>query len=411
MATPKSLEVAVVGAGPAGTAAALALTHVGARTVLIGPTPLKGNRSETRTAALLASSVDFLKALKVWDTVSPHAAPLKVIRIIDASRSLLRAPVMAFEAAELGIEAFGYNIANTALVEALYARASAVLPAVLPESISDIELDGREARLQLSGGESLSARLVAGADGRRSVCRAAAGIAVTEWRYDQAAIATSFQHTIPHDGVSTELHRELGSVTTVPMVDPLTSSLIWVGSTVEIKELMAGNAERFAASLQQRLGDVLGRVTEVGARVEFSVVGLSANALARKRTALIGEAAHILPPIGAQGLNLGLRDAAALADCVSGALRRGHDPGGQAVLSAYVRARQFDVITRTVGVDLLNRSLLTSLLPVQAARGLVLHGLNAFPSLRRMVMRVGLAPPMELPTLMRPASERTRLPA
>jgi 2-octaprenyl-6-methoxyphenol hydroxylase len=400
----KHYDVAVVGAGPAGTAAALALAHVGADAALIGPAPLKDNGTETRTAALLASSVDFLKALKVWDAISPHAAPLKVIRIIDASRSLLRAPDIAFEAAELGLEAFGYNIANTVLVEALYARASAVLPAVLSTSVSDIALDGREARLHLGAGTSLTARLVAGADGRRSVCRAAAGIAVTEWRYDQGAIATSFRHRLPHEGVSTELHKELGSVTTVPMVDPLTSSLIWVGSAAEIKELMACDAERFGASLQQRLGDVLGRVTEVGARAAFPVAGLSANTLASKRTALVGEAAHILPPIGAQGLNLGLRDAAALADCVSGALRSGHDPGGQAALSTYIRARQFDVVTRTVGVDLLNRSLLTSLLPVQAARGLLLHGLKAFAPLRRLVMRVGLAPPTALPTLMRPAS-------
>lgn len=404
-------DVAVVGAGPAGIAAALALAHVGAKVALIGPAPPKANaaRPETRTAALLASSVDFLKRLAVWDALQPQAAPLKVIRIIDASRSLFRSPDIAFEARELGLEAFGYNVANTALTEALYARAEAILAEVIPASVEAISLDDREARLQLSGGRTVTARLVAGADGRRSVCRDAAGIETSDWRYDQGAIATTFRHTHPHDGVSTELHKELGSVTTVPMPDPLLSSLIWVGTTAEIDALMACNVADFAARLQERLGDALGTLSDIGPRAAFPVAGLTAKCLAANRTALVGEAAHILPPIGAQGLNLGLRDAAALADCVAGALRQGHDPGGLAVLASYIRARQLDVLSRTVGVDLLNRSLLTGLLPVQAARGVLLAGLNAFAPLRRLVMRAGLAPPAALPSLMRPPSPQPPL--
>ena len=410
-AAAKTCDVAVVGAGPAGIAAALALAHVGADVVLIGPPPPKANaaRPETRTAALLTSSVDFLKRLGVWDPLVPHAAPLKVIRIVDASRSLLRSPDIAFEAHELGLSAFGYNISNTVLTETLYARAQAVLAHVIPTSVEQITFEDREARLSLSDGRSVTARLVAGADGRRSVCREAAGIEVDEWRYDQGAIATSFRHTRPHDGVSTELHKERGSVTAVPMSEPCQSALIWIGTTAEIDALMAVDAGAFAARLQDRLGDTLGKISDVGPRAAFPVAGLTAKALTGKRTALIGEAAHIMPPLGAQGLNLGLRDAAALADCVAGALRRGHDPGGQAVLSAYDRARHFDVLARAVGVDLLNRSLLTSLLPVQAARGLVLAGLNAFAPLRRLVMRAGLASAAELPSLMRPAPESPHL--
>ena len=407
----KTCDVAVVGAGPAGIAAALALAHVGADVALIGPAPPKANaaRPETRTAALLTSSVDFLKRLGVWDPLVPHAAPLKVIRIVDASRSLLRSPDIAFDARELGLTAFGYNIANAVLTEALYARAEAVLAKVIPASVEQVMLTDREAHLTLSGGRSLTARLVAGADGRRSVCREAAGIETDEWRYDQGAIATSFRHTLPHDGVSTEMHKELGSVTAVPMPEACQSALIWIGTTTEIDALMSVDEAEFAARLQDRLGDTLGKISDVGPRAAFPVAGLTAKTLAARRTALIGEAAHIMPPLGAQGLNLGLRDAAALADCVAGALRRGHDPGGQAVISAYARARHFDVLARAVGVDLLNRSLLTSLLPVQAARGLVLAGLNAFAPLRRLVMRAGLAPAAELPSLMRPAPEGPHL--
>lgn len=208
----------------------------------------------------------------------------------------------------------------------------------------------------------------------------------------------------PHRNVSTELHREEGSLTSVPLPNPHASSLIWVGRLPEIRRLMQLDEEGFGDALSERLGGLLGAVSEVGARAEFAVAGLTANRLAAKRTVLLGEAAHILPPIGAQGLNLGFRDAASLADCVAEALRQGHDPGGNDTLGAYVRARRLDVMTRTLGVDLLSRSLLTSLPPLQAARGIVQHGLNTLPPLRRAVMRLGLAPPTELPTLMRPAS-------
>ena len=278
------------------------------------------------------------------------------------------------------------------------------MPAVIATNVTGIALDGSKAVLTFSEGAKLSARLVAGADGRRSICRRSAGIDVTERRYDQAAIDTSFRHTLPHGNVSTELHTEEGSVTTVPLPDPNASSLIWVGPLPEIMGLMQRDDEGFGDALSERLSGLLGAVSDVGTRAEFPVAGLTANRLAAKRTVLLGEAAHILPPIGAQGLNLGFRDAAALADCIADALREARDPGGEDVLDAYARARRLDVMTRTFGVDLLSRSLLTSLPPLQAARGIVLHGLKALPPLRRAVMRLGLTPPTELPSLMRPAS-------
>lgn len=397
-------DVAVVGLGPSGLVAALALAHVGANVVAIGPMPAQSSyhQLETRTAALLTSSVDLLKALKVWEGLTPHAAPLEAIRIIDASQSLFRAPDIEFRASELGLPAFGYNIANTVLVDTLYARSQAILPAVVSASVTGIALEDDKAILSVGEGEPILARLVAAADGRHSICRTSAGIGVTERRYDQAAIAASFTHTLPHGNVSNELHKENGSVTTVPLPDPLSSSLIWVGSLPEIAHLMRRNDEDFARTLSDRLGGLLGAISSVGPRAEFPVAGLSANELAAKRTVLLGEAAHILPPIGAQGLNLGFRDAASLADCVAEALRQRRDPGGGDLLDAYTRARRLDVMTRTLGVDLLSRSLITSLPPLQAARGIVVHGLKVLPPLRRAVMRVGLTPPTELPSLMRP---------
>jgi 2-octaprenyl-6-methoxyphenol hydroxylase len=396
-------DAAIVGAGPAGLVTALALAHVGADVVLVGPAPPKPSPHplDTRTAALLESSVEFLKKLKVWDGLVAEAAPLKAVRIIDASQSLFRAPEIEFKASELGLDAFGYNIPNMTLVKALYARAQQDLRTVFSASVCKIALNGVKAVLELSENEKLAARLVVGGDGRSSMCRKFAGIEVTEWRYEQGAIATSFRHALPHEGVSTELHQEAGSLTTVPLPDAHASSLIWVGRTPDIAGLMQRDEESFAAALEDRLGGILGRVSAIGARAEFPVARLTAKTLARARTALVGEAAHLLPPIGAQGLNLGFRDAAALADCVADALRRESDPGGSATLSAYERSRQVDVVTRSVGIDLLNRSLLTNFPPLQAARGIVLHGLNALPPLRRLVMRLGLEPPTKLPTLMK----------
>ncbi|HET9273092.1 MAG TPA: FAD-dependent monooxygenase [Methyloceanibacter sp.] len=402
--TGREYDVAVVGLGPSGLATALALAHVGAEVVAVGAAPAssEARAPETRTAALLTSSVDLLKALGVWQALEPQAAPLRAVRIIDASTSLIRAPDIEFAASELGLPALGYNIANTRLAEALFARAQDVLPEVVVGSVSQAVIAEDKVVLKLSDGAPLSARLVAGADGRNSICRKAAGIGASERRYDQAALASSFSHARPHDGVSTELHREDGSVTTVPLPEPNSSALIWLEKPGEIARLMRLDAERFADTLSRRLEGLLGPISNIGPRAEFPVAGLVADSLAAKRITLVGEAAHILPPIGAQGLNLGLRDAASLADCVAAALRARRDPGGEDVLEAYRQSRRLDVMSRAYGVDLLSRSLLTSLPPLQAARGLVLHGLKALPPLRRAVMRVGLEPPTALPSLMRP---------
>ena len=257
--------------------------------------------------------------------------------------------------------------------------------------------------LQRSHGfNSVHGRMPAVATGAMLANHTLKAIGVSERHYDQSALAASFRHTLPHRNVSIELHREHGSVTTVPLPDPHASSLIWVGRQDEIARFAQANDADFIAALGERLGDLLGAVSDPGAKAAFSVAGLTAHRLAARRTALLGEAAHILPPIGAQGLNLGFRDAGALADCVADALAQKQDPGGAETLTAYAEARRLDVMTRTLGVDLLSRSLLTSLPPVQAARGIVLHGLNVLGPLKRAVMRIGLTPPTALPRLMRP---------
>ena len=149
--------------------------------------------------------MDLLKALGMFESLEADAAPLKAIRIIDVSRSLIRAPDIEFKASELSLPAFGYNIANTALIEALYARAQIKLRTIVPASVARVALDGAKARLDCADGTAVEASLVVAADGRRSLCREAAGIEIDEWRYDQGAIATSFRHARSHEGVAIEL--------------------------------------------------------------------------------------------------------------------------------------------------------------------------------------------------------------
>jgi 2-octaprenyl-6-methoxyphenol hydroxylase len=396
------VEIAVVGTGPTGLVTALAVSHMGASVALIGPPPSNSQPSQdTRTAALLDSSVAMLKVLAVWERLLAHAAPLKAIRIIDGSRAVWRSPEVLFEAAELGLEAFGYNIPNGVLVRALYERAGHALAGLFPSPAERIEIDAGRARLVLADGTDVKARLIVGADGRNSLCRRTAGIEASERPPDQAALAASFEHQRPHAGVSNEIHQAGGSLTTVPLLAPSQSSLIWVGKPGDIAELMRLDEGQFAQRLAERMESLLGRIAAIGPRASFSVTPLSTPRMAARRIALVGEAAHILHPIGAQGLNLGFRDAATLADCVREGQAQG-DPGAGTVLEAYDRARRFDVLSRTVGIDLLNRSLLSGFLPLQVARGIVSYGLNAVPDLRRFLMRVGMEPPTDLPSLMRP---------
>ncbi len=396
-------DIAVVGAGPAGLSAALALERIGARTICAGP-PFDPDptRPDTRTTALLAGSVQLLENIGVWSHCSSCAAPLKAIRIIDDTGWLLRAPEVEFHARELGLDAFGYNIPNRALMMAMTEQAMRL------ENLKLIETAGVECvipqesavRLSLAGGPEITAALVAGADGRRSICREAVHISTRSWTYDQSAIACNFDHTRPHENVSNEFHHDAGPFTTVPLPGT-SSSLVWVERQDEIVRLMALGDVAFARAIEGNLHGLMGGVSSVGPRAAFPLSGLTARRFARSRIALIGEAAHVIPPIGAQGLNLGFRDAATLADCVAPVLANKGDPGNQAVMNAYDSARRRDVTSRTLAVDLLNRSLISHFLPVQLARGMGLHLLNTIAPLRQFVMRQGLALQSDLPELMR----------
>lgn len=396
----------VVGTGPAGLTAALSLAHIGAEVTLAGPGAPAAAAADTRTAALFNGSITLLQSLGVWEGLEEVSAPLKAIRIVDDTGGLLRAPEVLFEAREVGEKVFGWNVPNAALTEALWAavRRHERITIVETARITQLEIRPDSATAHTAEGETLATRLVAAADGRRSICRAAAGTPTTAWDYDQAAIATRFAHSRPHNDVSTEFHRRSGPLTTVPLPG-LESGLIWVERPAIAKRLAELDDEGFRVALEARLQGLLGSIGAIGTRRLFPLSGLTAEAYAKSRVALVGEAGHVIPPIGAQGLNLGLRDAATLADCAAAAMARGEDIGGDAVMRRYHELRKGDVETRIMAVDALNRTLLSTLLPVSLLRGFGLHLIRAFGPLKRALIRQGLEPSGPRPSLMEGGGE------
>lgn len=396
--TQISTEVAVVGGGPAGLIAAIALASAGLETVLVsGP----AGPGDNRTTALLASSVAALEALDVWAGCQADAAPLRRLRIVDDTERLWRAPEVCFEAAELDLDAFGWNIENRHLIARLNHRASGLMGLRRIEDVTThVELGGATAGIALSGGGTVSARLVVGADGRRSVVRKAAGIEIEGRRYPQTALTLNLGHSRAHTDTSTEFHTPQGPFTLVPLPG-LRSSLVCVVAPEEAERLAALGNDALCEAIERRSHSILGRIAIEPGHGAFPLAIETARRFSAERVALVGEAAHIIPPIGAQGLNLGLRDAATIAELVIDTKRAGGDIGGAAVTEAYDLQRRTDVTSRTVAVDLLNRTLLSDLLPMQGVRGLGLYLLDRVAPLRRAVMREGIAPVASAPRLMR----------
>jgi 2-octaprenyl-6-methoxyphenol hydroxylase len=382
-------DVAVVGGGPAGLSAAIALAEAGAKTVLIAR---RVAYADNRTTALLGASVDFLRDLDVWRRCEDKAAALRTMRLVDDTGRLIRAPEVRFAADEIGLDAFGYNIENRTLMEALEARAAELPGLIRQDDEAESVASAEEAVvIRTAGGTTVSARLVVGADGRHSLCREAAGISVSSRDLHQAAVTFNVGHTRPHRNISTEFHTPHGPCVFVPLPGDR-CSVVWVTSSKEAERLRALSDEELSDAAERQSHFILGRMTIQGARHVFPLVIERVPLFAQKRIALIGEAAHVIPPIGAQGLNMGLRDATDIAAIVRDAMVCGGDPGAGNALRRYDRARRGDVLSRTFAIDLANRSLLSDLLPLQSLRAAGLHLIGSIGPLRRIAMREGLAP-------------------
>jgi 2-octaprenyl-6-methoxyphenol hydroxylase len=314
------------------------------------------------------------------------------MRIIDDTARLLRAPEVHFAASEIGLDAFGYNIENRFLLAALDARARTLTSlAFVDDGAQAVTIDDSRVTVTLAHGDTLNARLAIGADGRGSLCRQAAGIATDGRRYRQTALTFNLGHARPHHDASTEFHTKAGPFTLVPLPG-LRSSLVLVVDPHQASRVATLPDGALAAEIEQRSHSILGRLTPEPGRGVFPLAVETARRFAVARMALVGEAAHVLPPIGAQGLNLGLRDAATIAELVVAVRREGADVGAAELADRYDGSRRADITGRTLAVDLLNRSLLTDFLPLQGARGLGLFLMERIGPLRRAVMREGVRP-------------------
>lgn len=399
-------EVAVIGGGLAGMIAAVALARGGRNVALVAPPSPKEDR---RTTALMDQSIRFLDRLTLWEKLRPAAAPLTSMRIIDGTNRLLRAPTTSFRSAEVGLEAFGYNFPNKALMDVLEAAVAAegniTRFTVMAETIG---ISSEAVTIKLSDGEEISADFVIGADGRKSKLRETAGIDVRTWSYPQSAMVLNFAHTLPHQNISTEFHTEHGPFTQVPLPGNR-SSLVWVQNPSDATARIELSLAELGNVVEERMQSILGKVdVEEGVQI-WPLSGMMAHHFGKGRIALIGEAAHVFPPIGAQGLNLSLRDIMVLTDllCARAELPIPSDAGNH-----FDRKRRVDIMTRTASVDLLNRSLLSDFLPVQMLRAAGLHILSAIPPLRNIVMREGIEPGRgfrDIPDILREKLKRKKV--
>ena len=388
-----NFDVVISGAGPAGLAAAILLAKDGVKTAIISPTA----KDDPRTTALMHPSMQLLKFMGVWtDELKSSCAPLKQLHLIDDTGNLITAPTLAFRAEELDLKEFGWNVPLAKLVPALKQRAQELGVTFIEDESTSAEAFSDHISVMISKGEARTAKLLIAADGASSPVRKSLGFTTEAWSFDQSAMATSFAHTATHQSVSTEFHKAAGPFTTVPLPGNR-SSLVWMDRPARIATLHDLSDAELAIAIQLETKGKLGRISEIGPRKIFPMSGQRATSFADERCMIVGEAAHVLPPIGAQGLNLSLRDAAQAADLIVGA----KDPGAPSILKDYNNLRRADVVPRQQIVNLMNTSLLSNFPALAVARAAGLAAIANIGFLRKLAMQQGLAPAANLPFAMR----------
>lgn len=378
-------EAVVVGGGLAGMAAAIAVAAAGLRTLHLAP-PAPTDR---RTSALMMPSVDYLRTAGLIEAPAAMGHALTQIRIIDATNRLIRAPETLFDARESGLEAFGWNFANSKLLE----RFQAVAEQQGNLERRNLSVTGLSHRsdgfeLTLADGTTIRAPLIVGADGKKSLIRAAGGFRARENGFTQAALVCDLDLARPIGGTSVEFHYQQGPFTLVPAGENR-ANLVWIDERAVLQEAQAGGKERLLPMFAEKSQRLFGRVELATPAHVFPLSTLSVDKAGDGGVVLVGEAAHAFPPIGAQGLNLGLRDVADLADVLAG-VDRSAPRWAEQVSQSYATRRAAD-LARTGGmVDTLFRSLLSEMLPAQALRAGGLWALKLLPPLRRQAFSIGM---------------------
>ncbi|GAA6212094.1 UbiH/UbiF family hydroxylase [Hyphomicrobiales bacterium 4NK60-0047b] len=395
-------NIAIIGTGPVGLITAITLAKETTFQInLFGPKPDENILAkDTRTTAFMAPSIILLENCGVWSDCKKNASPLKHLRMIDDCGSLIRAPDCHFSCDELNMSAFAQNIPNSDLNKALISRIENTdqIKWIETKAVTKVENIDDNIEITTQENETYRAELCVGADGKNSICRTATEIKTTEWQYDQTAIACSFTHSSAHNATSTEIHRKTGPMTLIPLEEHR-SSLVWSLTPEDAKKIVVLDDQQFSSLLFKNSHAILGTITSVEPRVAFPISGLKLEKFAENKIALVGEAAHVIPPIGAQGMNLGLRDAAHLAEI----LKDHTSLKGQirTIEEKYNVSRKADILSRTFVVDILNKSLLLNNISLKSVRSAGLTAMRNFKSLRQLIMQQGLGDEQSLPSLMK----------
>ena len=393
----ETTDILISGAGVAGLSAAAVLGSAGFQVICVDPSPPVTDGdvdgADIRTTAFLQPAVRVLDEAGVWSRLAPHAAPLQVMRIVDAGGpEPVARLVKEFDAAEISTLPFGWNLPNWFFRREMVARL-AELPNVSfrpGTGFTRMLVRDAAALVTLTDGGQVSAKLVIGADGRGSPVREALGIGARTFRYGQTALAFAVGHGLPHGNVSTEVHRSGGPFTLVPLPDRdghPASAVVWMESSAEVARLIALPVDDFNAEMVARSSGILGPLTLLTRRSAWPIISQIADRMSGPRSILMAEAAHVVPPIGAQGLNMSLADLNCLLDL---ALLHRKDPGMPAVTEAYHRRRHLEVQARVTGIDLLNRASMAGAQPLRDLRAQALDLLYSARPVRQALMRAGL---------------------
>jgi 2-octaprenyl-6-methoxyphenol hydroxylase len=390
-------DIVISGGGIAGLTAAAAFASKGFQTLCVDPAPPVTTRdaegSDLRSTAFLQPSQSFLEEAGLWDRLAPHAMPLQVMRIVDAGGEHPEPRVIKdFEAQDISEKPFGWNLPNWLLRREIAAHLDAQPGVTFRPGTATTSLFTRdaEARVGLSDGTQVRCKLVIAADGRNSPMRKAAGIDVKTTRFGQKALAFAVTHPIPHGNVSTEIHRTGGPFTLVPLPDYQgmpSSAIVWMETSAEAERLAALDPTAFEAEMTTRSCSLFGPLKLASRRTLWPMIAQEATQLRAQRLALVAEAAHVVPPIGAQGLNMSLRDMSTLLDL---AMARPDGLGDAKMLDQYERARSLDIHARVAGITALNK---ISMLATPGLRDLRAKGLDALYTLtpvRKTLMQLGL---------------------